>query len=164
MLRKIFFILVFTLCLAPVFCLADVYISAQEAVKNIFADYQEYKAEKHIVDNQEFTAYTVFKDSQVIGWAVALDEMGKINPITFLVGIDKNGSVLEMYVLEFRDLFGAEIKRRSFLRQFRGKSLKDNIAIGRDIDAVTQATISSRVAASAVRKALSLVEKLRNGF
>lgn len=145
-------------------CFADVYISAEEAIKQIFPGHQEYKRESHALGYQEFEAYTVSKNGQVLGWAVVLDEKGKIKPITFLVGIGAGGAVLEVYVLEFRDLFGSEIKRGSFLRQFRGKSLKDDVAIGRDIDAVTQATISSRAAASAVKKALSLVEKLRNGF
>lgn len=161
--RSIFFMAgwIFLLSFA---CLADVYISAEEAIKQIFPGYQEYKRESHTVDHQALEAYTVSKNGQVLGWAVVLDEKGKIKPITFLVGIGAGGAVLEAYVLEFRDLFGSEIKRRSFLKQFHGKSLRDDVAIGRDIDAVTQATISSRAAASAVRKALSLVEKLRNGF
>lgn len=148
----------------PIYSLAEVYISAEEAIKQIFPGHQEYKRENHAVDHQEFEVYTVSKNGDSLGWAVVLDEKGKIKPITFLVGIDAQGKVLEVYVLEFRDLFGSEIKRRSFLRQFRSKSLDDPVAIGRDIDAVTQATISSQSAASAVRKALSLVEKLRNGF
>jgi Na+-translocating ferredoxin:NAD+ oxidoreductase RnfG subunit len=161
--RKIVFILACALCLTSALCLADVYISADEAIKQIFPGYQEYKRESHTLDHQELEAYAVSKDGEVLGWAVVLDEKGKIKPITFLVGIGAQGAVSEVYVLEFRDLFGSEIKRRSFLRQFRGKSLKNDIAVGRDIDAVTQATISSRAAASAVKKALSLVEKLRNG-
>lgn len=161
--RSVFFMAgwIFLLSFA---CPADVYISVEDAIRQIFPSRQEYKREIHTVGQQEFEAYAVFKNGEVLGWAVVLNEKGKIKPITFLVGIDAQGEVLEVYVIEFRDLFGSEIKRRSFLRQFGGKSLKDDVAIGRDIDAVTQATISSRAAASAVRKALSLVEKLRNGL
>lgn len=162
--RKIIFSLLAAICLTSTSSRAEVYISAEEATKQIFPDSQEYKVESRFLEAQEFKVYTVFKDNGVIGWAVVLDEKGKIKPITFLVGIDTKGKVLEVYVLEFRDLFGSEIKRRSFLRQFHFKSLDDPIAIGRDIDAVTQATISSQAASSAVRKSLKLVEKLRNGF
>ena len=90
-----------------------------------------------------------------------LDEMGKVKPITFLVGIDAQGKVAGASVLEYRDIFGSEIRRRSFLRQFQGKSLKDKIRIGKDIDAVTSATISSEAAASAVRKALNVVAEIK---
>mgnify|MGYP001611793881 FL=1 len=87
--------------------------------------------------------------------------MGKIKPITFLIGIDAKGEVVAVCVLEYRDLFGSEIRRRSFLKQFHNKSLKDSLTIGRDIDAVTQATISSRAASSAVKKSLQIIEELR---
>ena len=96
-----------------------------------------------------------------MGWAVVVDEMGKNKPITFLVGIDIQGKVLEVRVLEYRDMFGSEIKRRSFLRQFQGKSLKDPLAVGRDIDAVTQATISSQAAATAVKKSLEIIQQIK---
>lgn len=162
--RKKVFLLFAAICLTSTFSWAEAYISIDEAIKQIFPAHQEYKRESHVLDNQELEVYTVFKNGDCLGWAVVLDEKGKIKPITFLVGIDMKGKVLEVYVLQFRDLFGSEVRRRSFLRQFRGKSLKDHIAVGRDIDAVTSATISSQAAALSVRKALKLIEKLRNGF
>lgn len=164
MIKRSLLILVVWIFLLSFACGAEVYISAEEAAKKIFPDYQEYRIENHALDNQEVKVFTIFKDQKIVGWAVVLDEKGKIKPITFLVGIDTKGKVLEAYVLEFRDLFGSEIKRRSFLRQFHSKSLDDPIAIGRDIDAVTQATISSHAAASAVKKALRVTEELRKGF
>ncbi len=151
-------VLIITISL-PLLVFAEVYISAEEATKKIFPTLQRYEVKTHIVDNQEFKVFTVFRDKKVIGWSVVTDEMGKNMPITFLVGIDIKGKVLGVYVLEFRDLFGSEVRRRSFLRQFHGKTSKDPIIVGRDIDAVTSATISSKAAASAVRKSLKIVEE-----
>lgn len=141
---------------------AEVYISAEKATKQIFPGYQEYKIESHFLGQQEFKVYAVYKDNLVMGWSVVSDEKGKIKPITFLVGIDTQGKVLDVYVVEYRELFfGSGIKRRSFLNQFHGKSSRDPIMVGRDIDAVTHATISSQAASSAVRKSLKLIEELR---
>lgn len=140
--------------------LAEMSLSPEEATKKIFPELEEYKIESHFVDGQEFKIFTVVKDGETIGWTVVSTEMGKINPITFLVGISKEGKVLEVYVLEFRDMFGAEVKRRSFLRQFQGKVLKNPLKVGRDIDAVTQATISSNAATTAVKKSLMIIEEL----
>jgi len=162
--KKIVFSLMAAICLTSTFSWAEVYISAEEAIKQIFPTHQEYKKERHILDHREFEVYSVSKNGELLGRAVVLDERGKIQPITFLVGIDAQGRVLDVYVLEFRDIFGSEIKRRSFLRQFSGKSLKDHIAIGRDIDAVTSATISSQAAASAVKEALRVSEELKKDF
>ncbi len=141
--------------------LAEVYLSAEEATKRIFPDLKEFKVENYSEDNQVVKVFTIIKDDRVIGWTTVVDEMGKIKPITFLVGIDTQGRVLGVYVLEYRDLFGSEIKRRSFLRQFLDKSGKDLLTVGRDIDAVTGATISSHAATSAVRKSLKAIEEIR---
>jgi len=143
--------------------LAEVYLSAEEATKRLFPNLQEYKVEKRTVDNQEFKILIVVGDDKVMGWTVVVSEMGKIKPITFLVGIDTQGKILGVYVLEYRDIFGSEIRRRSFLRQFLDKSVKDSLTVGRDIDAVTGATISSQAATSAVRKSIQIIEELQKG-
>ena len=140
--------------------IAEVYITADEAVRNIFPGLERYEEKIHQLGSQQAKVFTVFKNDEIAGWAVALDEMGKIKPITFLVGIDIQHRVLAVYILEYRDLFGADIKRKSFLRQFIGKTSKDALRLGRDIDAVTSATVSSKAATAAVKKALKITEGL----
>ena len=135
----------------------------EAAIKNIFPEPQTIAAETRIFEKQEVKVYRVSAEGKIIGWAVIVEEMGKVKPITFLVGIDTQGKVAGISILEYRDMFGSEIKRRSFLRQFQGKSLKDKISIGADIDAVTSATISSQAAASAVRKAILIIAELQKG-
>ncbi len=153
--------LVLVMCLfIPYLALAQANLDAEEETKKIFPSLQKYDMESRIVDSQEFKIFTVFANDDIIGWAVILDEMGKVKPITFMVGIDKEGEVLEVRVLEYREMRGRQIKRRSFLRQFKGKTIKSLLRIGRDIDAVTGATISSEAVAAAVKKSLKIVEYL----
>ena len=130
---------------------------AEEAIKNIFPEPQTIAAETRSFAGEEVKVYRISAEGRIIGWAVIVDEMGKVKPITFLVGIDTRGKVAGISILEYRDMFGVEIKRRSFLRQFQGKSIDDKISIGADIDAVTSATISSQAAASAVRRAILII-------
>lgn len=153
--------LIIPLLLFPAVSFAEVYITSDEAIHNIFPSLEEHKTEKRVFNAQPVEISTIIKDGKIIGWAVELDEPGKNKPITFLAGIDSQGKVLDVYVLEFRDLFGSEIKRRSFLKQFRDKSVNDPLTVGRDIDGVTQATISSNSAARAVKKALRIIDDLR---
>ena len=143
---------------------AEVYINREDAIRKIFPSFQEYKTEKRVFDTQPIEIYTILKEGKTIGWTVVLDEMGKIKPITFLVGIDAHRKVLDVYVLEYRDMFGSEIKRRSFMKQFKGKTIQSPLKIGKDIDAVTAATISSQAASLSVKKALKLVDKLLNAL
>ena len=158
---KIISLVLAIVVLLPILALAENYPQHREAIKSIFPSFQDYKVENYILDNQELKVFTVLSDKKILGWAVILDEMGKIKPITFLVGIDIQGNVLGVRILEYRDIFGSEIKRKSFLRQFQGKSLKDPMVVGRDIDAVTSATISSHAATSAVKKSLEIIEKIK---
>ncbi len=142
--------------------LAVDFISPQEAIKEMFPAYREYKVETHAVDAQKVDIFRIYQDNKLMGWAVILNEKGMKEPITFLVGIDIKGTVLDVYVLEYREPHGFEIKEKSFMRQFRGKSADSPLAVGEDIDAVSHATISSKAASRAVKKALQLVNDLRS--
>ena len=140
---------------------AEVYLSPEEAIGKIFPDYQYYKMQIHTLEEQKLDVFTVLLGDKLLGWAVALNEPGMKEPITFLVGIDTEGKVLDVYVLEYREPHGFEIRRRAFLSQFFGKTADSPLAVGQDIDGVTQATISSKSAAGAVKKALRIIDDLR---
>lgn len=140
---------------------AEVYLSPEEAIGKIFPDYQYYKSQTHTLEGQRLDVFTVLLGEKVLGWAVMLNEPGKQEPITFLAGIDSEGKVLDVYVLEYRDPNGSEIRRRAFLSQFQGKTADSSLEVGRDIDGVTQATISSKAAAAAVKKALLVIAELK---
>ncbi len=149
--------------LLPLICLADVYITPQDALREIFPDYQEYKVEAHTTqDGQKVDVFRIFADNQLIGWAASLNEKGMKEPITFLAGIGLEGRILDVYVLEYLEPHGFEIKEKSFLKQFHGKTVESSLTVGEDVDAVTKATISSKAAAAAVKKALIIINDLKN--
>ncbi len=143
---------------------AEVYLGPEEAIGRIFPDYQYYKTQTHILEGQKSDVFTVLLGEKLLGWAVALDEKGMKEPITFLVGIDVEGRVLDVYVLEYREPHGSEIKRSAFLSQFHGKTADSPLAVGEDIDGVTQATISSKACAFAVKKALAAISDLKSNI
>lgn len=146
----------------PLLCLSDAYITAVEAIREIFPDYQEYEEEAHTTqEGQKVDVFKVFKDRELIGWAAVLDEKGMKEPITFLVGIGADTKVLGVYVLEYREPHGFEIKEKAFLRQFEGKVIDSALTIGQGIDAVSHATISSKSAAVAVKRALKVIDDLK---
>lgn len=93
-----------------------------------------------------------------MGYAVVLDVIGKERPITFLVAVSPAGTVLGVEVLVYRESQGMEIRSPRFRRQFEGKTLADPLTAGRDVDAISGATLSSRSTAFAVKKALALVD------
>lgn len=93
-----------------------------------------------------------------LGWAVVVDEIGLYEPITLLVHVDAARRVGTVRVLVFRESRGGDVKRSRFLEQFRGKDRSATLRVGRDVDAVTGATYSSRAVVGGVRRVLELIE------
>ena len=114
------------------------------------------------VDQREYPVLAVSSASgQLLGWIFVLDVVGQTLPITFAVGVRADGRVQDLQVMVYREPHGSEIRERRFRAQFAGKRLEDPILVGKDVDAITGATISSHSATYAVRKALALAEILR---
>jgi len=96
-----------------------------------------------------------------LGEIFLLDVMGQSQPITFAVGIASDGTVRDLQVMIYREAHGEEITDKRFRKQFAGKRVADPLALGKDIDAISGATISSRSATFAAKKALQLDELVR---
>jgi Na+-translocating ferredoxin:NAD+ oxidoreductase RnfG subunit len=94
------------------------------------------------------------------GYALIMNEIGKHEYITFIVGVTPKFEVGDVAVMEYRETRGWEIKEKRFLRQFHGKKIGDPIEVNRDIVNYTGATLSSHAIARGVKKALALAEML----
>ncbi len=95
----------------------------------------------------------------LLGWAFRDDEIGKFELITYLVLLSPELKVLGVELLIYREARGGEIRSARFRRQFVGKALKDPMVVGRDIDAISGATLSSKTLAYGTRKALLLATR-----
>ena len=80
-------------------------------------------------------------------------ERGYEGPINIAVGINMQGVITQIKVVAHREPYGYfSVDRDRFAEQFRGKSLRDRFRMGRDIDAVTRATMSIGSASRSIRK------------
>jgi Na+-translocating ferredoxin:NAD+ oxidoreductase RnfG subunit len=121
------------------------------------------RAELEKVSGLRFPAlqYTFFigrKGGEIAGYAVVMNEIGKSEPITFMVGVGTDGRVGDVAVMVFRESRGWEVKEPRFTRQFRGKKLDNPIRVNQDVMNYTGATLSSEAVARGVKKALALVQ------
>lgn len=94
------------------------------------------------------------------GFAIIDNEIGQHMPITFAVLIGTNGAIQRTEVMVYRESHGSEVQDRRFRNQFHGKSSKDPFRTGRDIDAVSGATISSSSLAKGFKRAVILIDEL----
>ena len=112
------------------------------------------------VETRDYPYLEVQSAAGAAGDIFILDVTGQSLPITFAIGVTPDGALKDVQVMVYREPHGDEIEEQRFRRQFAGKRLKDPIALGKDIDAISGATISSASAAYAARKGLALADLL----
>ncbi len=108
---------------------------------------------------KEFHFYTAYRNDSFLGSGFVLNEIGKHYPITFLVAVSPQLEVQDIHVMIYREQIGGEVRKKRFLKQFFKKSVKDPIAVDRDIDGISGATLSSWAISAGVRKAVVLAEE-----
>ena len=114
------------------------------------------------IDNKVYPYLKVHTDHEALGEIFLLDVIGQAQPISFAIAIASDGSVRDVRVMVYRESHGDEIEDRRFHKQFVSKTLRDPIALGKDVDAISGATISSRAEAFAVKKGLALADVLHH--
>ncbi len=153
---------------------ATIYMTPEEALKRLMPQNSKLREEKielasiqkeHVekllgsrIREDTYTFWIGDKDESPVGYAVTLNVVGKEQPITFMVGVSPEGKVVGVEVLVYRESQGSEIRSRRFMQQFIDKTIAAPLRLGRDVDSISGATLSSRSTAHAVKKALALVE------
>ncbi len=106
------------------------------------------------------TVYVGMSSERIDGYAIIDNELGQHEPITYAVKVGIDGKVAQVAVMVYRESYGEEITHRRFRTQFRGKTSADPIRVGRDISAISGATISAKAMARGVKRSLILIETL----
>lgn len=104
----------------------------------------------------EWTFRVIKQGGKILGYAIVDNELGKTEPITYLVTLNPKGYVLTVELLAYRESYGSEVKEKPFLKQFEKKSTFDPLKLGGDITNVTGATYSSKAVTRGVKKILVL--------
>ncbi len=130
------------------------------ALKAVVPEAESFKE----VKDEGASLYCGLKGGRVVGVAIPVQGKGYgSSPISMVVGVDPSGRVVQVKVLSHSETagLGSKITGESFLAQFTGKTPESPVAVGQDIDAISGATISSRGAASGVKKALESFARVR---
>jgi Na+-translocating ferredoxin:NAD+ oxidoreductase RnfG subunit len=92
------------------------------------------------------------------GFAILDKELGMHEPIDFAVRFTGAGTVNGVEVMEYREAYGDEVRAERFRSQFIGKSANDPITVGKDIQIITGASISSRSMAVGIKRGVLVLE------
>ena len=122
--------------------------------------FQKGSKSKEVSASTTIEFYFASKNGTKTGVVIFDEEPGKWGPVDFIIGLDLQGAVTRVEVLSYEEKRGQPIARRSYLSQYDGKTSKSALTVGKDINGVSGATISSRCATFAVKKAIVLYEEL----
>jgi Na+-translocating ferredoxin:NAD+ oxidoreductase RnfG subunit len=99
--------------------------------------------------------------SDLLGYCVESKVVSRSGPFKILVLLDPQVYVKRASVISYPWGRGRDVRKRAFTSQFEGKGPGDPIQVGKDIDVMTGATISSNVMAEGVRDTIKLVELIK---
>src|SRR3979490_2029469 len=76
-----------------------------------------------------YTFFVATQAGQAEKYAIQMNEIGKTEPITFMVGMSPEGKVTEVVIMIFRENRGWEVKEKRFRTQFRRTMLRNSIRV-----------------------------------
>jgi len=104
--------------------------------------------------------FEVRRSGQPVGYAATGTASGFSGPLTLAVGTSAEGRIRSLAILEYRDTPDLMRGATKLLGSLLDRSPADGFEVGRDVDAVTGATFSSRGLALAAREAaLAVAER-----
>src|SRR5437868_2594445 len=92
------------------------------------------------------------------GWFIVDEVLGKHEFITYALGLNADGSVKQIEVMDYRETYGYEIRNEKWRAQFAGKTNRSSLKLDHDIKNIGGATLSCRHVTDGVKRLLALYE------
>jgi hypothetical protein len=154
---------------------AEVYLTEDEALKLMFPKSERIRKDLIRLTSEKkaqieerigwkfpeefFEVYIGETGTQIDGYALIQNTIGKHKPMTYMVGVDNTGHVLNVELLVFREARGSEVRTKRFNVQYEGKTVLDPVRINRDIINISGATMSVRSMTAGIKRVLVLVDE-----
>lgn len=145
----------------PAFIAAPLAISVPAAHATVYLSVEQ--AQQALFPGAKFSPLDIARRERVWraspgGWFILAEVLGKHELITYAVGINPQGRVRGVEILEYRESHGGEVRDASWREQFTGKSAADPLQLDRDIRNISGATLSCRHITDGIKRLLKLYE------
>ncbi len=145
---------------------AEVYLTDAQAVAVIFPETKMDRSEVTLSNEEAKAIHEIshedVQNKKLILWKgkdknfVYIDQvLGKHEFITYAVGLNKDGKIKGVEVLEYRESYGQQIRGASWRKQFVDKDKSAPLELERDIKNISGATLSSAHLTAGVRRLLA---------
>ena len=157
-------------------CHAVQYLSLEQAQAAIFADASQFLPAPITLSNEQARAiesasgvggrareqrvWRALADGKPLGWLIVDEVYGKHELITYAVGLNADGSVRQIEVMEYRESYGYEVRNPAWRQQFVGKRHGDVLKLDEDIKNISGATLSCRHITEGVKRLLALHDQV----
>jgi Na+-translocating ferredoxin:NAD+ oxidoreductase RnfG subunit len=154
---------------------AEVYLTEEDALKLMFPQSERIRKEVLKLSSEKklqieerigwkfpeesFEVYVGETGTQINGYALVQNTIGKHKPMTYMVGVDNTGHVLNVELLVFREARGSEVRTKRFNVQYEGKTASDPVRLNKDIINISGATMSVRSMTAGIKRVLVLVDE-----
>jgi hypothetical protein len=113
---------------------------------------------------QEMSGVRVLRDEQQVWrvssgeWFIVDEVVGKHEFITYAAGLNANGSVKQIEIMDYRETYGGQIRDQKWRAQFVGKNSRSTLKLDSDIKNISGATLSCRHITDGVKRLLAFYE------
>jgi Na+-translocating ferredoxin:NAD+ oxidoreductase RnfG subunit len=112
------------------------------------------KASGVAVHNRDFRVWRVSTG----GWFITDFVIGKHEAIPFALGLDADGAVKAVEILEYREAYGDSVRNPAWRAQFTRKRHGAPLTLTKDIQNISGATLSSRHMTDGIKRLLATYE------
>lgn len=157
---------------------ATVFHSRDEALRLAFPDADRTEARDFFItvaqraeiekrsqsklESELLTVYLGWRGDTLLGYALLDTHVVRTLPETFLAVLSPAGAIASLRVLAFYEPQDY-LPTQRWLDQFTGKSVPEELRLGRDIAGITGATLSVRAINDGIRRALAIHHVLLGG-
>ena len=148
---------------------ATVYLTVAQAQQVIFPDERMTVMPLTLTDAQcraikQVTGISVrIKEPRVWrveggGWFIVDEVLGKHEFITYAIGLEVDGAVRQIEIMDYRETYGGEIREADWRRQFVGKTGRSALKLDGDIKNISGATLSCRHITDGLKRVLAMYD------
>lgn len=145
---------------------ATTYLSVEQAQQAIFPGATLTRADVTLSDAQaeaieDASGVTVRNREEQVwkveggGWLIIDEVLGKHEFITYALGLDADGSVKGIEIMDYRETYGYQVREADWRAQFTGLTSHASLKLGKDIKNISGATLSCRHVTDGVRRLMA---------
>jgi hypothetical protein len=157
---------------APAAAHATQYLTVEQAQRQLFPAAGSFVAANVVLSDEarkriaaesgvsshrdEQPVWRAMRGDALVGYFIVDEVIGKHEFITYAVGLDPQGVVHGIEILDYRENRGGEVRDPRWRAQFNGKHAGDRLRLGEDIQNLSGATLSCRHITEGVRRLVAL--------